>query len=374
MQELSNQLKELQDKGFIQPSSSPWGALVLFVNKKEGSFHLHSGYHQLRVHEADIPKIMFRTRYRHFEFESYLDKFVIVVHEEILIYSMSKEEHEVHLKLILELVEKEKLYGKFSKCEFWLQEVCFLGHMVNNDGLVGYYKRFFANFSNIAKPLTLLTKKDKKFEWGEEQEEAFQILKDQLCDATILAFAEGQMILLSIVIHQTNVLVTCLAIMKFATIQEKRNVVADALSRKEWIKPRRVCALGMTIHSGINAKILEAQSEASKDFSTLVEMLRGLDKQFERKDDERLYFVNKIWVPLSGNMRTLIMDEAYAIMYSVHPGADKMYYDLRDLDWCPGIKKDIAMHVNKCLTCAKVKLEHQKPSRLLQQPEMLEWK
>ncbi|GJX38082.1 putative reverse transcriptase domain-containing protein [Tanacetum coccineum] len=118
---------------------------------------------------------------------------------------------------------------------------------------------------------------------------------------------------------------------------KKRNDMADARSKRK-LKPRRVCALGMTIHSGINAKILESQSEASKDFSTLVEMLRGLDKQFERK------------------------------------GHDKMYYDLRDLDWCPGIKKDIAMYVNKCLTCAKVKSEHQKPSRLLQQPEMLEWK
>ncbi|GJT99624.1 putative reverse transcriptase domain-containing protein [Tanacetum coccineum] len=146
---------------------------------------------------------------------------------------VSKEEHEVYLKLILELLEKEKLFGKFSKCEFWLQELHFLRHVVNSEG--------------------------------------------------------------------------------------KANVVANALSRKEWMKPIRVRALSMTIHSSIKARILEAHNEASKDVNTPAEMLRGLDKQ------------------------TLIMDEAHNTKYYVHPGADKMYYDLRDLYWWPGIKKDIAM-------------------------------
>ncbi|GKD13322.1 putative reverse transcriptase domain-containing protein, partial [Tanacetum coccineum] len=118
----------------------------------------------------------------------YLDKFLIVFIDDILIYSKSKEEHEVHLKLILELLEKEKLFGKFLKCEFWLQVDRFLGHVVNSEG---YYRRFIANFSKIAKPLTLLTQKDKKFEWGNEQENAFQTLKDMLCDAPILALPEG---------------------------------------------------------------------------------------------------------------------------------------------------------------------------------------
>ncbi|GJU83228.1 putative reverse transcriptase domain-containing protein [Tanacetum coccineum] len=230
MQELSNQLKELQDKGFIRPSSSPWRAPVLFVKKKDG-------FHQSRAREEDIPKTAFRTRYGHFEFtvmpfgltnapaifmdlmnrvcETYLDKFVIVFIDDILIYSKSKEEHEVHLKLILELLKKEKLFGKFLKCEFWLQEVRFLGHVVNSEGihvdpskieavknwkppktpteirsflgLAGYYRRFIKKFSRIAKPLTLLTQKNKKFEWGDEQENAFQTLKDMLCDAPILA-------------------------------------------------------------------------------------------------------------------------------------------------------------------------------------------
>ncbi|GKC43368.1 putative reverse transcriptase domain-containing protein [Tanacetum coccineum] len=154
----------------------------------------------------------------------------------------------------------------------------------------------------------------------------------------------------------------------------KANVVADALSRKEWMKPRRARAMSMTIHSSIKAKILEAQSEAFKDVNTPAEMLRGLDKQFERKEDGGLYFVERIWVPAYGNLRTLIMNEAHATKYSVHPGADKMYYDLRDIYWWPGMKKDIALYVSKCLTCSKVKAEHQKPSGLLQQPEIPEWK
>ncbi|GJY74208.1 putative reverse transcriptase domain-containing protein [Tanacetum coccineum] len=142
MQELSNQLQELSDKEFIRPSSSPWGALVLFVNK---------------VHEEDISNTTFRTRYGHYEFQVmpfgltnalavfmnlinqvcklYLDKFVIVFIDEILIYSCRKEEHKEHLKQILELLKKEELYAKFSTCEFWLPKVQFIGHVIDRQGI-----------------------------------------------------------------------------------------------------------------------------------------------------------------------------------------------------------------------------------------------
>ncbi|GKE27061.1 putative nucleotidyltransferase, ribonuclease H, partial [Tanacetum coccineum] len=250
IQELSEKLQELQDKGFIRPSHSPWGAPLLFVKKKDGSLRmcidyrelnkltiknryslpriddlvnqlqraryfskidLRSGYHQLRVHEEDILKTAFRTRYRHFEFT--------VMPFGLTNAPATKEDHEVHLKLVLELLKKERLYAKFSKCEFWLQEVHFLGHVVNHNGihvdpskieavknwkapttpseirsflgLAGYYQRFIANFSKIAKPLTSLTQKNKKYEWGVEQEEAFQTLKDNLCNAPILSLPDG---------------------------------------------------------------------------------------------------------------------------------------------------------------------------------------
>ncbi|GKB16738.1 putative reverse transcriptase domain-containing protein [Tanacetum coccineum] len=196
MQELSAQLQELSDNGFIRPSSSPWGALVLFAKKKDGSLQmcidyrelnkltvknryplsriddlfdqlqgssvyskidLRSGYHQLRVREEDIPKTAFRTRYGHYEFQvmpfgltnalavfmdlinrvckPFLDKFVIVFIDDILIYSRNKVEHEGHLKQILELLKKEELYAKFSKCEFWLSKVQFFGHVIDREGI-----------------------------------------------------------------------------------------------------------------------------------------------------------------------------------------------------------------------------------------------
>ncbi|GJX04873.1 putative reverse transcriptase domain-containing protein [Tanacetum coccineum] len=280
LKELSEQLKELSDKGFIRPSSSPWGAPVLFVKKKDGSFRmcidyrelnkltvknryplpriddlfdqlqgssvyskidLRSGYHQLRVREEDIPKTAFRTRYGHYEFQvmpfgltnapavfmdlmnrvckPHLDKFVIVFIDDILIYSKSKQEHEKHLKIILELLKKEELYAKFSKCEFWIPKVQFLGHVIDSEGihvdpakiesikdwtspkspteirqflgLAGYYRRFIEGFSKIAKPMTKLTQKKVKFEWGDKQEAAFQLLKQKLCSAPILALPEG---------------------------------------------------------------------------------------------------------------------------------------------------------------------------------------
>ncbi|GKB74099.1 putative reverse transcriptase domain-containing protein [Tanacetum coccineum] len=264
----------------MKPSSSPWGAPVLFVKKKDGSFRmcidyrelnkltvknryplpriddlfdqlqgssvyskidLRSGYHQLRVREEDIPKTAFRTRYGHYEFQvmpfgltnapavfmdlmnrvckPYLDKFVIVFIDDILIYSKNKKEHKEHLKQILELLKKEELYAKFSKCEFWIPKVQFLGHVIDSEGihvdpakiesikdwtspkspteirqflgLAGYYRRFIEGFSKIAKPMTKLTQKKVKFEWGDKQEAAFQLLKQKLCSAPILALPEG---------------------------------------------------------------------------------------------------------------------------------------------------------------------------------------
>ncbi|GJY71125.1 putative nucleotidyltransferase, ribonuclease H [Tanacetum coccineum] len=202
---------------------------------------LRSGYHQLRVRDEDIPKTAFRTRYGHYEFQvmpfgltnapsvfmdlmnrvckPYLDKFIIVFIDDILIYSRNKGEHANHLRIILELLKKEKLYAKFSKCDFWIRIVQFLGHLIDSQGLhvdpakieavknwtspttpteirqflglAGYYRRFIKDFSKIAKSLTELTQKNKKYIWGENQESAFQLLKQKLCEALILALPEG---------------------------------------------------------------------------------------------------------------------------------------------------------------------------------------
>ncbi|GJS52887.1 putative reverse transcriptase domain-containing protein [Tanacetum coccineum] len=140
------------------------------------------------------------------------------------------------------------------------------------------------------------------------------------------------------------------------------------------VKPRRVRAMVVTIQSGVKGLILAAQGEAFKDENVIAKGLNGTDQQMEKREDGSLHYMDRIWVLLVGGVRTKIMDEAHKMRYSVHPGADKMYYDLRDMYWWPGMKKEIAIYVSKCLTCAKVKAEHQRPSGLLQQPEIPKWK
>ncbi|GJR90390.1 putative nucleotidyltransferase, ribonuclease H [Tanacetum coccineum] len=202
---------------------------------------LRSGYHQLRVREQDISKTAFRTRYGHYEFlvmpfgltnapavfmdlmnrifHEYLDKFVIVFIDDILVYSKSEEEHEQHLRIVLEILRQKKLYAKFSKCEFWLQQVAFLGHIVSADGIImdpskveaitkwprpttvtevrsflglaGYYRRFVEGFSRLALPLTQLMRKGEKFVWTDERQESFEELKRRLVSAPILTLPSG---------------------------------------------------------------------------------------------------------------------------------------------------------------------------------------
>ncbi|GJU83501.1 putative reverse transcriptase domain-containing protein [Tanacetum coccineum] len=189
----------------------------------------------------------------------YLDKFVIVFIDDILIYSHNEKEHEEHLKTILELLKKEELYAKFSKCEFWINTVKFLGHVIDSSGdsqflgRVGYYRRFIEGFSKIAKPMTELTQKNQKFDWGEEQEEAFQLLKQKLCAAPILALPEGS----------EDFVVYCDASIK-GLGAEKANVSSRCLSRKGKDRTLRVRALVMTISLDLPSRILEANKEAVK--------------------------------------------------------------------------------------------------------------
>ncbi|GKC38193.1 retrotransposon protein, putative, ty3-gypsy subclass [Tanacetum coccineum] len=197
MQELSNQLQELSDRGFIRPSTSPWGAPVLFVKKKDGSFRMCIDYRELN-------KLTVKNRYPLPRIDDLFDQLQVFI-DDILIYSRNEEEHANHLRMILELLKKEKLYAKFSKCDFWIRIVQFLGHLIDSQGLhvdpakieavknwasptkpmkvhqflglTRYYRRFIKDFLKIANSLTELTQKNKKYIWGEDQESAFQLLK-----------------------------------------------------------------------------------------------------------------------------------------------------------------------------------------------------
>ncbi|GJS92972.1 putative reverse transcriptase domain-containing protein [Tanacetum coccineum] len=519
MKELAEQLQELTDKGFIRPSSSPWGAPVLFVKKKDGSFRmcidyrelnkltvknryplpriddlfdqlqgssiyskidLRSGYHQLRVREEDILKTAFRTRYGHYEFQvmpfgltnapavfmdlmnrvckPYLDKFVIVFIDDILIYSKSKKEHEGHLRQILKLLKKEELYAKFSKCEFWIPRVQFLGHVIDCQGihvdpakiesikdwaspktpteirqflgLAGYYRRFIEGFSKIAKTMTKLTQKGVKFDWSDKQETAFQLLKQKLCSAPILALPEGSEDFIAycdaskkglgavlmqrekvisyasrqLKIHEKNYTThdlelgavvfalkmwrhylygtKCTVFTDHKSLQHildqkdlnmrqrrwlellsdydceiryhpgKANVVADALSRKER-EPLRVRALVMTIGLDLPKQILNAQTEARKLENIKKEDVGGMlvenskdpekfrTEKLEPRTDGTLCLNGRSWLPCYGDLRTVIMHESQSCTM---------------LDLC------------------KVKAEHQRPSGLLEQPEIPQWK
>ncbi|KAK3129330.1 hypothetical protein QOZ80_6BG0477810 [Eleusine coracana subsp. coracana] len=273
--ELKKQLHEMLEKGFIRPSSSPWEAPVIFVEKKDktqrmcvdyrslndvtiknkyplpriedlsdqmkgacvfSKIDLRSGYHQLKIRPSDIPKTAFRTRYGLYEytvmsfgltnapayfmylmnkvFMEYLDKFVVGFIDDILVFSKNEEEHEGHLRLVLEKLREHQLYAKLSKCEFWLKEVEFLGHVMSAGGvsvdpgkvkdvldwkppqtvkeirsflgLAGYYRRFIKDFSKIAKPMTTLLGKDKSFEWTQRCQTSFEELKKRLTSAPVL--------------------------------------------------------------------------------------------------------------------------------------------------------------------------------------------
>ncbi|GKE53827.1 putative reverse transcriptase domain-containing protein [Tanacetum coccineum] len=156
--------------------------------------------------------------------------------------------------------------------------------------------------------------------------------------------------------------------------REKANVIADALSQKERIKPLRVRSLVMTIHPNLPSQILIAQTEALKEENIKAENLRGMDKSFEIRPDGTRCIKNRSWLAFFGNLGDLIMHESHKSKYSIHPSSDKMYQDLKKLYWWPNMKAIIAEYVGKCLTCSRVTAECQKPSGLLVRPEIPMWK
>nr|GEX68170.1 putative reverse transcriptase domain-containing protein [Tanacetum cinerariifolium] len=268
---------------------------------------LRSGYHQLRVREEDISKTTFRTRYGHYEFQVMLFG---LTNTSAVFMDLMNWVKGIHVDLAK--IECIKASPKTATAIHYLL------------GLAGYYRRVIEGFSKIAKSMTKLTHKKVKFNW-----------------------------------------------------------VADALSRKEQIKPLRIRTLVMTIGLDLPKKILKAQTGARKQENLeakdvggmLAETSRELEnprkEKFEPHTDRTLCLNNKSRLPCFGDLKTLIMHESHKSKYYVHPGYDKMYQDMKKLYWWPNMKADIATYVSKCLTCLEVKAEHQKPSGLLVQPDIL---
>ncbi|GKB27532.1 putative reverse transcriptase domain-containing protein [Tanacetum coccineum] len=337
MKELLEQLQELLEKGFIHPSSSSWGAPVFFVQKKDRSFRMCIDYRELN-------KLTVKNRYSLLRIDYLFDQL--------------QDRSGVHVDPAkIEAIRTWDVPKMPTEVRQFLR-------------LVGYYRRFIEKFSLISKPLTKLTCKDKKYEWGKEEDEAFQLLKEKFCSAPILALPEGT----------EDFVVYCGASLKgFGAVlmqREKRhylygtkcvvftdhkslqyilnqkelnmrqhrwiellsdydceiryhpgkaNVVADALIRKERPKPSRVRALMMTVHNDLPKQIREAQEEAMKKKNVKDENLGRMIKQiFEFRPDGTRCFENRVWLPRFNGLRELIMQESHKSKYSIHLGSDKM--------------------------------------------------
>ncbi|GJW52670.1 putative reverse transcriptase domain-containing protein [Tanacetum coccineum] len=464
LKELSEQLRELTEKDFIRPNYRELNKLTIknryplpriddLFDQIQGSsvyskIDLRSGYHQLCIRKEDIPITAFRTRYGHYEFQvmpfvltnapaifvdlmnrmckPYLDKFVIVFIDDILIYSKNKEEHGEHLKTILNLLRSEKLYAKFSKCYFWLDFVQFLGHVINSSGvhvdpakieaiknwaapttpmevrqclgLAGYYRRFIKEFSLISKPLTKL----KPYVWGDNEKEAFQTLKLKLCSAPILSLPEGSEDFVvycdaslkgfgAILMQREKVIeyasrqlrkneenytthdlelgavVFALRLWRHYLYDTKYTVFTDnkslqyILDQKElnmrqrrWIEPLSDYDCVIRYHSGKANVVTDALSIKDKEPIRLkrarkgnigAEGFLGKGEPFEVRSNGMKCLKGRIWLPLFGGLRDLIMLESHKSKYSIHLGSDKMYHDLKKLYWWPNMKANIATYV-----------------------------
>ena len=449
---------------------------------------LISGYHQIAISEPDIEKTAFRSRYGHYEFtvmpfglsnapakfmdlmnrlfQSQLDKSVVVFIDDILIYSGSKEEHAEHLRRVLETLRENQLYAKFSKCEFWLDSVSFLGHIISDSGisvdpakveavhtwprpktvtdirsflgLAGYYRRFVKNFSSLAKPMTSLMKKDAPFIWTDQCETSFQRLKDALTSAPILTIPEGTegyevycdasglgmgcvlmqhgkvvayasrqlkkheenypthdlelgaivfalkiwrhyLYGVSITIYSDHKSLKYVFTQKELNMRQRRwmeflkdydidlqykegkaNVVADALSRRA--PSLYALVTGSTLLDEIRAAQLSDQYISDIKQRLTIGTFDSRKYAFQLHDDGLIRLNGRLCLPRdSSELTGKVLSESHCSTTSVHPGASKMYKDMKRHFWWSGMKKDVTEYVLRCLTCQKVKFEHRRP-------------
>nr|GEY17825.1 reverse transcriptase [Tanacetum cinerariifolium] len=445
LKELKEQLQELLDLGFIRPSVSPWGAPILFMKKKDGSMRLcidyhdlncvtirnyyplpriddlfdqlqgakffsknelKSGYHQLRVKEQDIPKTAFRTLYGHYEFlvmsfgltnapavfmdlmnrifHEYLDKFVIVFIDDILLYSKTKEEYEEHLRIVLGTLRQEKLYTKFSKCEFWFGLVAFLGHIVSANGitmdpakveaitkwprpktitkvrsflgLAGYYRRFVGGFSCLELPLTKLIRKGEKFVWNEEREKSFEELKKRLVSAPILTLPSGsggfqiysdasKKGLGCVLMQHGKVIAYASRQLKpyeanYPTYNLELAVKELNMRQRSWLELLKYYDTNIQYHPRKANVVADALSKKSGMLANL-QIEPKIIKDLERMDIE-LCIRDQLCVPSDPTLREAVLSKAHSSPFFIHLGSTKMYEDLKQHFWWNGMKQDIA--------------------------------
>ncbi|GJZ14157.1 putative reverse transcriptase domain-containing protein [Tanacetum coccineum] len=340
-----------------------------------------------------------------------------------------KEHEELILKAILELLKKDQLYAKFSKYEFWIPKVQFLGHVIDNRGIHVDPAKIEA-IKDWASPKTpteirpiFLERNQVRTGGGKKEENAFQLIKQKLCSAPILALPEGSedfvvycdashkglgAVLMQrekviaydsrqLKVHEKNYtrhdlelgsVVFALKIWRhylygtICTVFTDHKSLQHILDQKELNMRQRhwLELLIMTIGLDLPKRILEAQIEAQKLENLMNEDVGGIIKRdipkerLEPRADGTLCLHGRSWLPYYGDLRSVIMHESHKSKYSIHPSSEKMYQDMKKLYWWPNMKADIATYVRKCLTCARVKAEHQRPSGLLVQPEIPEWK
>ncbi|KAA0046134.1 ty3-gypsy retrotransposon protein [Cucumis melo var. makuwa] len=484
LKELKVQLRELLDKGFIRPSVSPWGAPVLFVKKKDGSMRLcidyrelnkvtvknryplpriddlfdqlqgatvfskidlQSGYHQLRIKDGDVPKTTFRFRYGHYEFivmsfgltnapavfmdlmnrvfREFLDTFVIVFIDDILIYSKTEAKHEEHLRMVLQTLRDNKLYAKFSKCEFWLKQVSFLGHVVSKAGvsvdpakieavtgwtrpstvsevrsflgLAGYYRRFVENFSRIATPLTQLTRKGASFVWSKACEDSFQNLKQKLVTAPVLTVPDGSGSFviysdaskkgLGCVLMQQELaaVVFALKIWRHYLYGKKIQIFTDHKSLKyfftqkelnmrqrRWLELVKNYDCEILYHPGKANVVADALSRKLAQL-TVQPTLRQRIIDAQRNDPN---LVEKRGLAEAGQAVEFSISSDGGLLFERRLCSTKMYQDLKRVYWWRNMKREVAEFVSRCLVCQQVKAPRQKPAGLLQPLSIPEWK
>ncbi|KAA0061627.1 putative polyprotein [Cucumis melo var. makuwa] len=457
LKELKMQLQELVDKGYIRPTLNkvtirnkyPLPRIDDLFDQLRGAalfskIDLRSGYHQLKVRESDISKTAFRTRYGHYEFRvmpfgltnapvvfmdlmnrifrRYLDQFVIVFIDDILVYSVDRESHEEHLRIVLQTLLSAKGVSvdpqKVEAIVNWERPIS-ATEVRSFLGLAGYYTRFIEDFSRLALPLTALTRKNVKFEWSDKCEQSFQELKKRLVTAPILAlpvtgkdyviYCDASRLGLGCVLMQDGNVIAYASRRWLELIKDydctieyhpgKANVVADALSRKSRLPKSALCGIRVAllnelrgskavvttddsgsllaqfqVRSSLVTEIVRRQSEDSNLQKKFEKSKKGLEVEFELRTNGAIVKQGRLCVPNISELKNAILEEAHSSAYAMHPGSTKMYRTLKKTYWWSGMKQEIAEYVDRCLICQQVKPVRQRPGGFLNPLPVPEWK